>query len=1349
MVNISILRIESPSCIWGRFVQDPGSGTDQYDQLQAQMNLFYKDVTRDLRQLKPTSLEEGQVCVVYWSWMKSWCRAVVESIVMDSVSSQTRCLLVDQGERLIVASDHIRIALPTFLQLPFWVRKFHLAGIKPTTLRVTVYEESAKLVASSKWDGSATLYLHRLLQASTMAEAVMLESESDSTSLELYLTVWNVKICVNDDLVAKKYAYYSGGQNTVMLSSSLFNQSICSTSNKPAPQTSQPPPALSPRFDSVEHPAAPSTPQKPQHEPQTSEGGTGSKVTRTAAESDSMEETNASLALLQFRFLNPGSVQQQAAPAVSQHEELRDGRPDETTAASSRCTGQEVDSDPATRHTSRTREQGVGESCQVGCLADGETSDSRSAERTQRKEEEWACSRLLEWLNPKPPIADPEAADAAPPDCPQVAPHDPSRSGALVHSALPVEPCSGLDDAPVTNTLRWAMKSKQYGALSPADRYSWTAVARGCNTVIVSHNADQPLAYLAPLLTHILLNSIFSLTSGTGPIVVLLCQGWKKAQVVYGLLEDMKVAPVLHPLILLLGVGKNEAKAVKIPKDCLLLVTTPFSLVRLLSSHCFLFLRLCHLVLDEADRLFTVAPDQMAAILEHFQKETASCSRQLVAVAKKWTGHMEGLVANYMPYPCIVVTVPEEAVLYGNVQQVVLMTLESSKISVLLGALDFNPVIGQKTVIVADSAEEVEDVWKAVSSKSAFCLKTHERLTHNFDFVIEQWGKAIGPGTHVILVTTTQCLKSLGVRDASCVVHYDFPASPKLFGGRLSCMAKNFRNLSERGSSEDQPRLTRSVLLISERNTSHMVGVVGYLERTVAPLPPELLSFVRGVQLAQEDHKADRPLCSYLKSFGVCRDRSVCPNRHRFIPKLDESLLPSSGLLEVLPLHVKTASVFYGRLVEEGGGGFQSLAAEMSAFYADKKPGAEEVLQGGLYAVQEHEVFHRVEVLSPPLRADRLFFSVFVRFIDVGNKKEVKSHQVLQLPERFCSLPGQAVEMVVCRVKPSDGEIDWHPEVTRAISQKIQGLQHRARAVFSLGNTVFVDPMVRLTQVPGMKTVINECSVQAEILNTGMGVTNQEHLDLLRALRRDAEEAGHTSKSGDAAPSLEVGIKVEVLAEAFRAAEVDPLAELPPLELIPECGQTPSPDRRAAVGQKSLHTADLKSAEQTTRIQNGREPPAAHLGKGEHQSDDTNEEDSGDPPKIFHPLARWYQTSSFAIVTVKLRNPENQRCDFYPDRVVYSGRADGRTYRADLQLHGDVVADRCCWEMKSNEPVLRLVKQQPGHWERLLRSKNIFVSYDTDHIEEDEDGTPNGPCFVEDLGKDNWYVNLESGSESD
>jgi len=114
--------------------------------------------------------------------------------------------------------------------------------------------------------------------------------------------------------------------------------------------------------------------------------------------------------------------------------------------------------------------------------------------------------------------------------------------------------------------------------------------------------------------------------------------------------------------------------------------------------------------------------------------------------------------------------------------QIILMTLESNKATVMLSALDFNPDEGQKTLIVANSAEEVEDVFKVmtfslhapftrcrepvlltmdplpvssdlqvVSNKSAFCLKTHEGLTHQFDIVMQQWRKDIGPGTHVIL----------------------------------------------------------------------------------------------------------------------------------------------------------------------------------------------------------------------------------------------------------------------------------------------------------------------------------------------------------------------------------------------------------------------------------------------------------------------------------------------------------------------------------------------------------------------------------------------------------------------
>lgn len=49
------------------------------------------------------------------------------------------------------------------------------------------------------------------------------------------------------------------------------------------------------------------------------------------------------------------------------------------------------------------------------------------------------------------------------------------------------------------------------------------------------------------------------------------------------------------------------------------------------------------------------------------------------------------------------------------------------------------------------------------------------------------------------------------------------------------------------------------------------MGILPFLERAGAQLPPPLLSFVQGVLAAREKQKVDRPLCSYLKSMGVCR----------------------------------------------------------------------------------------------------------------------------------------------------------------------------------------------------------------------------------------------------------------------------------------------------------------------------------------------------------------------------------------------------------------------------------------------------------------------------------------------
>lgn len=73
---------------------------------------------------------------------------------------------------------------------------------------------------------------------------------------------------------------------------------------------------------------------------------------------------------------------------------------------------------------------------------------------------------------------------------------------------------------------------------------------------------------------------------------------------------------------------------------------------------------------------------------------------------------------------------------------------------------------------------------------------------------------------------------------------------------------------------------------------------------------------------------------------------------------------------------------------------------------------------------------HRVRVIEVPNKGEQLFSSVTACFIDEGRTQEVKSHQLLQLPAQFQDLPDQAVEIILCRAQPVDGEVDWNPKVS-------------------------------------------------------------------------------------------------------------------------------------------------------------------------------------------------------------------------------------------------------------------------------------------------------------------------------
>uniref|UniRef100_A0A8I5ZR00 Putative ATP-dependent RNA helicase TDRD12 n=1 Tax=Rattus norvegicus TaxID=10116 RepID=A0A8I5ZR00_RAT len=1182
MLEVLVLKIEDPGCFWviikgcSHFLEQEVD----YQKLNSAMNDFYNSMCQDI-EIKPLMLEEGQVCVVYCQELKCWCRAVIKSIISSADHYLAECFLVDFAKYIPVKSKNIRVAVESFMQLPYRAKKFRLYCTKPVTLHIDFCEDNAEIVPATKWDSAAIQYFQNILRATTQVEAKLCAVEEDTFEVYLYATIKNEKVCVNDDLVAKNFAYYvspMGNKNLNTLEKPRLSLNSVPCSSKLSPSLTLWPMLLQ-----------------------------GKDCQRMENKAVNYKDSLTDSPTIMFE------KKQQSLPLKHMDKCI------ESSMYWPTKRGITIYADPDIPAASVFSQK----------------PSEKPLRLTEKKDcdEKNGCVKLLQFLNPDPLRAD-EISDLHQLQKVKLGTLQP---GVVLRNRI--EPCLTLDKSPLSADLKKhmaltrlnsdievmkvameevipaeALQRNKFPGPSHTASYSWPPIARGCDVVVISHCGNDPLLYLPPLLTILQMGGCYkSLPSRNGPLAVIVCPGWKKAQFIFELLGDYSMSSrPLHPVLLTIGLHKDEAKNMKLPRGCDVIVTTPHSLLRLLTYRSLLFLRLCHLVLDEVHVLFFEANEQMFAILDNFKKnveveERESAPHQIVAVGVHWNRHIEHLVREFMKDPHVVITALEEAALYGSVQQVVHLCLECEKTSTLLQVLDFVPSQAQKTLIFTCSVAETEIVCKG---------------------------------------------------------------SPAEQGGKK----------------------TKSVLLLTERNASHAVGVLRYLERADAKIPSELYEFTAGVLEAKEDKKARRPLCPYLKAFGFCKDKRICPDRHHINPEMDiprklsNETLPVFGHIRIIPFYISNATNYFGRIIDKHVDLYETLNAEMNEYFKDpsNKTAAEKVENLGLYGLEEKTLFQRVQVLEASQKEDTWGLgSVLVKFIDEGRTKLITRDQLLLLPEKFHTLPPQAVEFIVCRVKPADSEIEWNPKVTRYIHHKIIGKMHEAKVVFALGNTLWIDPMVHVTKLSNLKTSVIDYNVRAEILSMGMGIDNSEHVEQLKKLHKEAK--------------------------------LPAFVDLPSQTSIPTTVE----------GTMCLQG--------TQRGDRGTERGAGSQVDPDNQKPGVLSEDIGHETiskatqphvRSFHPQIKWFQKDDHIILKIKIRNVKDYKCKFFTDRVIFSAWVGDKFYLADMELQGDIRKDDCKCIIKDDEPLITLAKEKRACWCGLLKQRNPNVAFDFDHWEECEEDSP-------------------------
>ncbi|XP_048372100.1 putative ATP-dependent RNA helicase TDRD12 isoform X2 [Sphaerodactylus townsendi] len=1214
-----------------------------------------------------------KVCVVYCHELKSWCRAIVKSILSCTDYCLVECFLVDHAKTVPVKTDRICVALESFMRLPYRAKKFRLYCTKPVTLRVDYCNNNAEIVPANRWDVAAVQYFQNLLNATAKVEAKLCAVEEESFDVYLYATIKGQKICVNDDLVAKNFAYYGMKDNEAL---------------RIVPKQKMQP-TLSPESHS--------------------------------------EKINPALVLWPTLLQTKESNHLKTYAAVSDNtKEIKHKSLQETASHNEVTESNVVVAVPPL-------EKGIADSVQ----ANRKTNCPLQQKTTQKQKEiekgldkKTLCLKLLQFLNPDPL----KASDR----------HDGKEEFHVnAIACLPIvlsneiDPCTTLETAPLFPELKKELLRNQVLCPNHIQSYSWPPIARGCDSIIITPEND-PLVYLLPLITFLQSRSCYvSLPSRNGPVALIICPGWKKAEQVFEFLEIYTHSSrPLHPRLLLLGLNKEEIKNVKLPRGCEVIVTTPYNALRLLECHSLMFLRLCHLVFDEAEVLFSDANEEMLSILEYYKNHSSiedreSAPWQIVAVGSRWNKSLQYLTKEFMNDPYVVIASMEEAAVYGHVQQIVRMCLECDRVSTLLQVLDCTPTNTQKTLVFTSSQEETDMVSKAVANTSIFCLRVQPGI--DFGYVAAQWNKKFTSATHAVLVLTDDCMSALGITDATCVIHFSFPTSPRIFGARLYGMSANFQKSVEKVLSRQQgePK-AKSILLLTEKSMCHAAGVLRYLERTEAKIPPELYDFISGVVEAKEESKSERPLCHHLKTIGVCKFKNNCPDRHRINLQKDspqkvmEDTLPTAGNVTILPLFVVDATQYFGHIVGKPKDPYSTLAEDLKEYYqkASNHISVDTVEKLALYGLQENNSFHRVQVLEVAAKEENsVFYSVHIKYIDEGRSGQFQNYQLLHLPEKFQVLPPQAVEFIVCRVKPIDNETEWHPKVTRYIHQKIRGKPHEAKIVLTLGNTIWVDPMVRVTRLSDLKTSINEYNVRSEILSTGMGVDNPEHTQELQKL--------------------------------FRNAAVTPeKKDLPPLMHLLKCGtsELPVPAEQNVSDQvrPSLQSTqgDIKSNEPIAEDETATDDDETAQNKKAEESPQL-------PDKCFYPIIKWFDKGDVAVMKIKLRNVTEYTCKFSTQRIIFSAFAGDKFYYADMELQGNILKEKSTCFLKSDEPTIILAKAKEEPWCNLLKHKNPHVTFDLDYLEDCEQnirfpvGPKKGYQHIKEEKQEEDQSSIDTDTESD
>uniref|UniRef100_A0A182QK13 RNA helicase n=1 Tax=Anopheles farauti TaxID=69004 RepID=A0A182QK13_9DIPT len=442
----------------------------------------------------------------------------------------------------------------------------------------------------------------------------------------------------------------------------------------------------------------------------------------------------------------------------------------------------------------------------------------------------------------------------------------------------------------------------------------------------------------------------------------------------------------------------------------------------------------------------------------------------------------------------------------------------------------------ERTIVFCNDNDDLGPIVEALKNNSINHFVCNERMVLQQHAGFSNWDQLL-PGDMVVFVCCDAVLGDLLVSKAQHIVHYSLPATWSTFTRRFASSFGYYEcpYLPAGEGSEGKGRPS-SMVLLNENNNEQLPKLIDFLELHKRSVPDELIKLAQNIRTFQEharvvEGRAVSLLCTNVLGFAVCRNARTCVYRHNFtLDDIAPHTVPRSGALKMKICHVFSPAHFAVRLEAHRSPGGTSWTVlndtkqyllqdiVMQAHFAnvDRHQMHGEPRRNELCAVFHEQNYWRCRIINYD-DTSTMNCEVQLLLIDIGRLVHVKSASLLHLPEKFTSLPDQAMNVRIAGVVPHDYEQDWDKTSTVTVRRWIENYETRpnchiqGNVLLALKDTVWVDELCLVEQLEGVRTSVTVEKVRASIISKQFGVGDRESFEQLRKLVLDCEKLGMES----------------------------------------------------------------------------------------------------------------------------------------------------------------------------------------------------------------------------------------------